>query len=61
MGKTLLGLALVGAGLWLFKTKKGNEIRKQMEDYACDTTRKLRTRVGDMADKARDRIDAEMA
>lgn len=61
MGKTLLGLALLGAGLWLFKSKKGGEIRKQVGDYACDMTRKMRSKMSDMTDKARERLDAEMA
>lgn len=61
MGKTLLGLALVGAGIWLFKSKKGNELREQLNDYACDMTRKMRSKMEGMTDKARERIDAELA
>lgn len=41
MGKKLLALALVGAAAYLFKTKKGAELRQQMGKAAGQWKDKL--------------------
>jgi hypothetical protein len=61
MGKKLWALALVGAAAYLFKTKKGGEIRKQMGDYAGKAVQGLKDKYGQVADQAKDRIDTQMA
>jgi hypothetical protein len=62
MGKKLLGtLALVGAAAFLFKTKKGAEIRKNVADYADKTMKGLREKYGHASGAVNDRIDAQMA
>lgn len=44
MGKKLLALALLGAAAYLFRTKKGNELRKQAMDSAGKAMDKLRVK-----------------
>jgi hypothetical protein len=41
MSKKLIALALVGAAAYLFKTKKGNELRKQLSDNAGKLSKQL--------------------
>lgn len=61
MGKKLWALALVGAAAYLYKTKKGAEIRKQAGDYAGKAVQGLRVKYGQVAGAAQDRIDAQTA
>jgi hypothetical protein len=61
MGKKLWALALVGAAAYLFKTKKGAEIRKQMGDYAGKAAQGLKDKYGQMASQAKDSIDTQIA
>ena len=42
MGKKLMALAIVGAAAWLFKTKKGNEVRQQLGKKAGEIGGQLR-------------------
>ena len=61
MGNKLWALALVGAAAYLFKTKKGNELRKQIGDYAGKAAKDLQQKYGHLASTAQDRIDARTA
>lgn len=61
MGKKLWALALVGAAAYLYKTKKGAEIRKQMGDYAGKAVQGLKDKYGQMSSQAKDSIDVQMA
>lgn len=61
MGNKFWALALVGAAAYLFKTKKGNELRKQMMDGAGKAVKDLRQRYQQAGAKAQDAIDAQTA
>jgi pyrroline-5-carboxylate reductase len=59
MGKKLWALALVGAAAYLFKTKHGAEIRKQVTDVAGKAAQGLREKYQQAGSKAADAIDAQ--
>jgi gas vesicle protein len=61
MGNKIWALALVGAAAYLFKTKKGNELRKQGMDMAGKAVQSLREKYQQMGSKAHDAIDAQTA
>lgn len=61
MGKKLWALALVGAAAYLYKTKKGAEIRKQAADYAGKAMHGLREKYGQASGVVKDSIDAQLA
>ena len=59
MGKKLLALALLGAAAYLFRTKKGNEIRKQAVDTAGRMADQLRTRLKSANGHLTETLDAQ--
>lgn len=59
MSNKFWALALVGAAAYLFKTKKGNEMRKQMMDGAGKAVQGLREKYQQAGAKAHDAIDAQ--
>ena len=59
MGKKLWALALVGAAAYLYKTKKGAEIRKQVGEAAGKAVQGLRDKYQQASSKAEDAIDAQ--
>ena len=61
MGNKLWALALVGAAAYLFKTKKGNEIRKQGMDMAGKALQGLREKYQQTGQRAHEAIDAYKA
>jgi hypothetical protein len=61
MSNKLWALALVGAAAYLFKTKKGEEIRKQLTDYTGKAVQGFREKYGQAAGAVQDRIDAQTA
>ena len=61
MGKKFWALALVGAAAYLFKTKKGAEIRKQMGDVAGKAAQGLRDKYQQAGTATQDSIDAMKA
>ncbi len=61
MGKKLWALALVGAAAYLYKTKHGAEVRKQIGDFAGKAASQLKEKYGQAAGAASDRLDAQTA
>ena len=61
MGNKIWALALVGAAAYLFKTKKGNELRKQGMDMAGKAVQGLREKYQQTGKRAHDAIDAQTA
>ena len=61
MSKKLWALALVGAAAYLYKTKKGTEIRKQAGEAIGKAVGDLREKYTQMTEKAGDAIDAHKA
>ena len=59
MSKKLWALALVGAAAYLFKTKKGAEIRKQVGEVAGKAAQQLRDKYQQAGNKTEDAIDAQ--
>ncbi len=61
MGKKLFALALVGAAAYLYKTKKGAEIRKQAGAALGKTVQTLRDKYTQASGAVQDSIDAQTA
>lgn len=61
MGKKLWALALVGAAAYLYKTKHGAEVRKQIGEFAGKAVGQLRDKYSQVAGAAADTIDAQTA
>jgi hypothetical protein len=61
MGNKLWALALVGAAAYLFKTKKGNELRKQMMDAGGKVAQQLKDKYQESKAGVVDRLDAQTA
>jgi hypothetical protein len=61
MGNKIWALALVGAAAYLFKTKKGAEIRKQGMDMAGKAVQGLREKYQQAGAQVHDAIDAQKA
>jgi gas vesicle protein len=61
MGNKLWALALVGAAAYLFKTKKGNELRKQMTDAAGKAAQQLKEKYQQSKAGVTERLDAQTA
>ncbi len=61
MGKKLWALALVGAAAYLYKTKHGTEVRKQIGDYAGKAVGQLKEKYGQASGVVQDSIDAQTA
>lgn len=61
MGKKLWALALVGAAAYLYKTKHGAEVRKQIGDFASKAAGQLKEKYGQAAGAAAEQLDAQTA
>ena len=61
MGNKIWALALAAGAAYLFKTKKGAEIRKQVADMAGKTVTQLKDKYQQTQTAATDRIDAQTA
>ncbi len=61
MSKKLWALAAAGAAYYLFKTKKGNDLRQNLMQKASDAGQKLKDQYGKYADKAKEQADNAMA
>lgn len=61
MGNKLWALALAAGAAYLFKTKKGNEMRKQIGDYAGKAVQGLRQKYNQTSGMTPQSIDARTA
>ena len=61
MGKKFWALAIMGAAAYLFKTKHGAEIRKQVGDVAGKAAQGLREKYQQAGSKMGDAIDAQQS
>lgn len=61
MGNKIWALALVAGAAYLFKTKKGNELRKQGMDMASKAMQGLKEKYQQAGTRASDAIDAQTA
>lgn len=61
MGKKFWALALIGAAAYLYKTKKGAEIRKQAGEAIGKTVSGIREKYAQAGQQVSDAIDAQKA
>ena len=61
MNKKLLALGLVGAAAWLFKTKKGNEVRSMIGEQAGKLGQQLKDQYRARTQQAKEQYDETMA
>lgn len=61
MSNKLWALALVGAAAYLFKTKKGNELRGKIMDAAGKGVQNLKDKYQTASTGAHDAIDKQLA
>lgn len=61
MNKKLLALGLVAGAAWLFKTKKGAEVRSMLGEKAGKLGQQLKDEYAKRAGQAREQYDETMA
>ncbi len=61
MSNKIWALALVGAAAYLFKTKKGNELRGKITDAAGKAMQGIKEKYNSASHTAHDAIDKQLA
>jgi hypothetical protein len=61
MNKKLLALGLVAGAAWLFKTKKGNEVRSMLGEQAGKLGQQLKDEYAKRTQQVKEQYDETMA